>query len=104
MLIDGAGITKKAREKYTAFKQITSSKLVTVLIDCDLEEKLLLTRLHKRNDSNKDHKWVDLYNDIRKQNFEKITVDEADYILHFDQENYNQILSELKDIFSKANK
>ena len=101
VLVDGGGITKESRKKYMELKKISSQKIITVIIELDVEEKILLQRLKHRDKSNKNHRWIDLYNDIRKDKYEEVTNDEADHVLKFNQDNPDAILERMRDIVNK---
>jgi len=101
VLVDGGGITKESRKKYMELKKISSQKMITVIIESDIEENMLLQRLKHRDKSNRNHRWVDLYDDIRKGKYEGVTNDEADHVLKFNQDNSDAILKRMRDIVNK---
>ena len=101
VLVDGGGITKESRKRYLKLKKISSRKIITVIIESDIEENILLQRLKHRDKSNRNHRWVDLYDDIRKEKYEEVTNDEANHVLKFNQDNSDAIFETIRGIVNK---
>ncbi len=98
ILIDGGGITKEKRKENLSFARHACEKITTLIIEVEIDEKKLLERLFERNKKNKNHKWVDFYQNIRKKQYETVAENEADYVLKFNQHNKEKIISKLKKI------
>lgn len=96
LIIDVGALTKESRKENLAYAK--ENKYLTIIINCELEEKVLLERLKIREKENPGHKWVSFYNDISKKRFEEISDDEADYILTYNQNNYEEIKNKLEKI------
>ena len=101
VLVDGGGITKESRKRYLELKNISSRKVITVIIELDIEENILLQRLKHRDKSNRNYRWVDLYDDIRREKYEEVTDDEADYVLKLNQDNSDAIIERMSDIVNR---
>ena len=98
ILIDGAGITQERRKAYLDLKNCSSKNIITIIIEVIVEENILLNRLKKRDNKNKKHKWIDFYKDIRKEKYESVKKNEADFILKYDQNNSKEIIQSIKKI------
>ncbi len=56
---------------------------------------MLLKRLSERDTQKPWEKWVKFYKDIRKKKYEKVTREEADLILKYSQDNFDEIVNEI---------
>ncbi|MCK5475254.1 MAG: AAA family ATPase [Candidatus Pacebacteria bacterium] len=98
VLIDGAGITKEARNNYLKLAGHYNKEIVTIIIEAILDEDELLNRLKNRDSKNSQYRWVDLYLDIRKEKYESVEDSEADLVLRYDQNNSREIIQAIKKI------
>ena len=98
VIIDGAGITQKNRKEYLNLVKSSNNKIITIIIEVILDEDELLNRLKDRDNKNKQHRWVDLYHDIRKEKYESVDESEADIVLKYNQNNSKEIIQAIKDI------
>ncbi|MCK5084594.1 MAG: nucleoside monophosphate kinase [Candidatus Pacebacteria bacterium] len=102
VLIDGAGITKKARTNYLKLIDNCNKEIIIIMIEAILEEDELLARLSDRDKKDKKHRWVDFYRDIRKKEYEPVENSEADLVLRYDQKNSREIIQAIKDIYNRT--
>ena len=93
VLVDGISIVKSKRTKY--FK-LANKKITTIIIETKIDEDELLRRLQTRDQEDKKDKWVKFYKDIRKNKYDPIKDNEADYVFHYNQKNLNEIIKQLK--------
>ncbi len=98
VIIDGVGITRERRNKFLALVNDCNKKIITIIIETILEEDKLLIRLKKRDNKNKQHRWVEFYKDIKKEKYESIDDSEADFILKYNQNNSKEIIQAIKNI------
>lgn len=98
VIIDGAGITKEARNNYLKLVNHCNKKITTIMIEATLKEDELLTRLKDRDNKNKQHRWIDLYKDIRKEKYEPIDNGETDFVFKYNQNNSKEIIQAIKNI------
>lgn len=100
VLIDGGGITRKRRAEGISLKTFAVKNIKTIVLVLNIPENELLERLAERDKINKNYKWVDFYKKVRKQQFERVTDDEADYVLRFDHNDNDEIIAKLKDVLN----
>lgn len=93
VLYDGSGSTRAFRDKYLATYKREFPAITTVIIYTDIGEPELLERLDQRGD-----RWLDMYHDWKKAAFEAPTADEADVLLRYNQQNYDEIKQSLVDL------
>ena len=98
VLIDGAGITKKARNNYLKLIDNYNKEIITIIIEAILEEDELLARLSDRDKKDMRYRWVDFYRDIRKKEYEPVENSEADLVLRYNQNNSREIIQAIKKI------
>ncbi len=101
VLVDGAGITKERRRNRLIFAEALPEKAQTVIIECVLSETELLDRLRERDKKSAKDKWVDFYKDIRKEQYDRVSTDESDFVFHYDQKNGDEIISDLREILRR---
>lgn len=87
---DGSSFTRSIRKKYFSKMKAERPELTIVIIWADLPEPELLERLAERDKQSK-ARWVDMYNNYRKAEFEPPEASEADLLLVYNQKNYEEI-------------
>jgi len=98
VVLDGGGIIRKRRKNYLYLAKKINPKIITVIIETELEEKELLKRLSKRDEKGNHLKWVKFYEDIRKKGYEEVRSSEAHFVLKYNQKNSKEIIKELKKL------
>ena len=87
VIYDGSGNTKAYRKIYLDLVAKTAPHVKVVLITVKADEQTIVERLHKRTDGKN---WLEMYEN-RKKSFEPSTQEEADLLLEYDQNNYQDI-------------
>jgi len=98
VMVDGGGIIKETRSNHIKLADCCNEKVITIIVETILDEKVLLDRLKDRDSKNEQHKWVDFYKDIKKEKYEPVDISEADFVLRYDQNNSDEIIQAIKDI------
>ena len=98
VIIDGAGITKEKRNNYLKLADHCNKEITTIIIEATLNEDKLLARLKDRDNKNKQHRWIDLYKNIRKEKYEPVDNSEADLVLKYNQDNSKEIIQAIKNV------
>ncbi|NQZ84360.1 MAG: nucleoside monophosphate kinase [Nanoarchaeales archaeon] len=99
ILIDGSGIKKSARKKFTQLVK-DNKKYKTIIIETKISEIELLKRLMKRDLSNSNDKWVYHYEEFRKERYESLSKSEGDFCLEYNQKNLDELILNLKEIIN----
>ena len=90
VIYDGSGATKAWRSRYLDYVTQHHPDVHRVIIYVDISEEQLLQRLRDRAQH-----WEAQYWGSKKELFERPTPDEADTLLVYNQDNYDEILAEL---------
>ena len=102
VIIDSCNLDKGQREKILSSAKKLNPNIKTILIYVKIEEKELLNLLIKSDDRYKEEgikpTWVDLYEKIQKDKFEKPTKSEADYYIKYTRDNISEVIAKLKEI------
>jgi predicted kinase len=93
VIYEGSGVKKEWREKYLSIARQYNAK--TILILCEISEDELLDRLANREDG---ERWKNQYFDSRKGTLEEPEENEVDLILHYTQDNYDEVLQKLASL------
>jgi len=101
VIMEGSGLLKSYRELYLHKIKQQDPKTKTVLIVCKIAEDKLADRLRLRDASTQDESWQIMHK-AKENIFEMPTEDEADAILIYSQDNYDDIKSKLKDVMEAA--
>lgn len=96
VIYDGSGSTKAHRARYLDKIAEHFPTIKRVLIWIDVPEDELLARLTKRGES-----WVKLYTDIKKQDFELPEPSEAEMVICYNQQNYEEIRETLTKLLAE---
>lgn len=97
VLYDGSGAKREYRDTYLANVRETAPDCLTVIIYMHIEEAELLPRLEERKGAGGD-RWQEMYWDSAKEGFEPPEPDEADKLLRYDQNNYDEIKQAIAEL------
>ena len=100
VIIDGGNHQIIKRENWIKFTRENYPDTRIVIIYVKIDEKTLLERLDKR-DKKEGAKWRENYEKRWSKTFEEPTLDEADYLLVYDQDNKDEILEEVRELFNQ---
>ncbi len=92
VLFDGSGATKIYRSRYLVKIHETFPEIVRVIIWADIAEPELLERLKARGE-----RWLEQYKNLKKNSFQPPEDDEAELVLRYDQNNYDEIKNRLDE-------
>ena len=74
------------------------SNYTKLLIQTEIDDGILLKRIQERDKGGTySKKWEIFHNELRKQYFEKISYDECEHVLIYNQNNLNEILEFIKN-------
>lgn len=95
VIFDGSGATQEHRARYLEKIKAAYPPVARVLIWADVPEQELLVRLEKRGSS-----WLEQYHNLKKHSFQPPSDNESEVLLHYDQNNYEDICSHLQKILA----
>lgn len=102
LILDSVHTTKEKREKVKEYLKEFYDDFITVIIHIDISEDKLYEYLKEEDRQNIERgekaAWVDLYESIQKDDYERPTKDEVDYLFRYDGSNEGEILDELNKI------
>jgi predicted kinase len=99
VLLDGSGYKDTTRAKYLPQVKEKFPEVIRVIIWCQLPEPELLERLTERNKTQGD-KWLRQYHEIKKPGFVSPSENEAEIVLNYTQDNFDEILGKLKELLA----
>jgi predicted kinase len=91
------GINPQSRAKYQEMVRSQFPGVPIIMIDCQIDEPELVTRLEARGDD-----WVEKYHNYFSKVVKPPEPQEYDELLVYTQDNYDPILTELKSILSRT--
>jgi len=97
--LDGTGATKAWRKRYMDKIKRDFHNVKRVIIYAQLDEQELLKRLSERDRQNDTQIWTRHYLHLKKKLFEPPEPDEADYLLIYNQHNYDEVKANLMVLF-----
>lgn len=95
VVFDGSGATQQWRSFYMDRILQNFPDVKRVIIYTEIKEDELLKRLAARDSTDTDQIWVKHYHELKKDLFEAPNSNEADALLIYNQENYEEIKSDL---------
>lgn len=105
IILDSWNIKKATRKNIFDLKKHATKDVKTVIINCNIDEKELVSRLEKRDSRSKNKtKRKDFFLLKQRYKLENLEKKEADFILNFNQKNTRQIFLELQNIIDSSNK
>lgn len=96
VLFEGSGATKIYRSRYLVKIHETFPRIARVIIWTDIAEPELLERLKARGE-----RWLEQYEDLKKTSFQPPENSEAELVLRYDQNNYDEIKNHLDEWLRK---
>ncbi len=96
VIYEGSGFLEKWRKTYLDVAKSCSNSVVTVLISVELPENELLKRLKQREEK-EGGRWTEQYYE-KKDLYEPISDNEADLVLHYTQNNYDDMVKKLSSL------
>lgn len=100
IIIDAWNIKKSIRNRIINFKVHATKNIETIIIKFNIKEEELLARLEQRDvTSKRKTKRTEFYITKKKTEIEKLQLNESDHIIEFNQNNLEETLENLKNIF-----
>jgi len=97
-LMEGNHLERGKRDKWFSGPREINPNILTVILYLKIDTEDLIERYKQRDVKNSGSVWVSEFKKWRKEQLEEPTEDEADELIIFNQNNYDEVISKIRGL------